>query len=67
MIVSVATNKFNQKERRGFGSFAFACALGQVSRKSKCAKLGIAVYRRFVMVNVILTSGVLAITARQLK
>jgi hypothetical protein len=33
-------------ERKEFGSFAFACEMGFVSRKSKCAKLSVAVYRR---------------------
>jgi hypothetical protein len=31
------TNKFDYTSE-GIGSFAFACALGYVSRKSKCAK-----------------------------
>jgi hypothetical protein len=39
-----------------FGSFAFASALGYVSRKSKCAKLAVAVNRRIVMVDSILTN-----------
>jgi len=31
-----------------FGSFAFACELDRVVRKSKCAKLADAVYKKLV-------------------
>ena len=49
-----------------FGSFAFACGVGLVSRKSKCAKLATAVYRKVVKdVSILLIFIALTITARQ--
>jgi hypothetical protein len=48
-----------------FGSFAFACVVGLVSRKSKCAKLAVAVYRKVVKdVSILLIFIALTITAR---
>jgi hypothetical protein len=49
-----------------FSSFAFACGVGLVSRKSKCAKLATAVYRKVVKdVSILLIFIALTITARQ--
>ena len=64
-MVSYVGKQNKSKGASEFGTFAFACALGCVSRKSKCAKCAVAVYYVVVsMESISLISFTLAITAR---
>jgi len=43
-MVSFVDEQILSKRARAYGSIAFVCVLGSVSRKSKCAKSAVAVY-----------------------